>query len=762
MSAAIEAAMLEAHRAGLSTLPLRSNKRPAIASWGERVDTQPDELTVRREAREAEGFAICCGGPTRLQVLDFESRFAEHTEEFQHRLNVMGLHDLFTSWLKGYFVSTPSGGFHVAVHVEGNDTPPGNQKLAMNTEGHVLVETRGHGGYVVAAPSNGNTHPSGQPWVQEWGNFEEICWATWDEWVAICSAITSFDAVAAASETPPEVPPPPVLAGGVSISRIEYTSSWIDMTHLPRMSTLLDHYGWTFVSNDGRGPLWARPGKPAEEGHSARINLIDRLHVWSTDAHPVPASRNNQTYDSADILGCYQLGHLPSQQERVEIIRQFAGLSAPHPHAVRESPALDAGWLSDDFWEARPWLSAIRSAAWAAQRCPESILGAVLSTYAVAIPSSIRLEALVGGNESPLNTYCALVGPPGAGKSGAISLARRLCGVSSSESYRYGLSLRSGEGLISYARIPQPKRKDEVPLTALYRNGIQVVFDEGNALASQNDRSGSTVLSSLCTAWSGLEGGTVGGALASGEESFPADLVRVCLILGIQYGVGSALFTGSAAAQGFPARLLYFGMDRLGERSLRRRGTPPVLDLPRHFPDARSPVLMTFPLEVEDEVSLWDEARQTQGVDPLDGHKMLLRMRVAGLLALMDDAAQIELDHWALAGEIEAHSLATRNRVVAAVREVSANSARAAGRSDLIRETARHDAWIEDRAVRLARYVCGGDGTPVPWRAIKDRFNAADRKQLPQIVEYAVERSWVQLAVGGGARAYLPGERRPS
>jgi len=202
MGAAIMAAVLDAYRAGLSTIPMRANKRPAISTWKPRIDEQPDELTVRREAQMHDGFAIACGGPTRLQVLDFEGRFTEHIPELKMRLGSLAA--VFESWLDGYMVTTPGGGFHVAVHVEGDGDQDGNTQLAMDGSHQVLVETRGHGGYVVAAPSNGTTHPSGGAWVQRRGSFAEIVWATVEQWQGVCSAISTFDAVAAASETPPE------------------------------------------------------------------------------------------------------------------------------------------------------------------------------------------------------------------------------------------------------------------------------------------------------------------------------------------------------------------------------------------------------------------------------------------------------------------------------------------------------------------------------------------------------------------------------
>jgi hypothetical protein len=757
MTAAIEAAMLAAHRAGLSVIPLRANKRPAITTWRDRIDAQPDELTVRREASRAEGFAIACGGPTRLQVLDFEGRFMEHIPELRTRLGELG--PVFESWLDGYLVETPGGGFHVAVHIEGDDQP-GNTKLAMDESGMCLVETRGHGGYVAAAPSNGTTHLSGQPWVQLRGSFDTIAWATTEEWRAICSVISTFDAVAA-SETPPEAPRSPVPTGGVSLSRMEHTEAWIDGVAVPSIEEVLGHMGWTYSHCDAEHNYWTRPDKDPRDGHSATVNRAGRLFVFSSNAAPVPASVGRQTYDTIDVLGCYQLGHLPSTSERVEILRRFGG---PAPRVAADlSVAEPTGWLSDDFWEARPWLAAIRDAAHGNGKCPEALLGAVLSAYSVRVPSSIKVQPVIHGVASPLNLYVALAGPSGSGKSSTMAMAQQLCGAYDDELYRYGINLRSGEGLVTSAIIPQQTKRGEPAPEPRYRLGLQVEFDEGKTLAVQNDRSGSTMVPYLTTAWSGQRGKKVGGTKAAGEESFPADMVRVSLVLGVQFGVAGSLFTGDLESLGFPGRFCYFGMDHPGPKLVageQRRVEP--LTLPRYWPGDTSRAIgeMSFPHDVQQEVIDWDYLRSTVGCPAIEGHRMLLRMRMAALLALMDDFAQVEPVHWQLAGEIERHSLATRGRVLTAVHEVSAQRARSAGRNDAVRAAAQQEYWIEDRARRLAQWVQAESEQPIPWKAIRARMNADARRNIEAIVSHAVMEQWIVVGHDGNKRCVVSGVRR--
>jgi hypothetical protein len=292
-----------------------------------------------------------------------------------------------------------------------------------------------------------------------------------------------------------------------------------------------------------------------------------------------------------------------------------------------------------------------------------------------------------------------------------------------------------------------------------------VEFDEGKTLAVQHERSGSTMVPYLTTAWSGQQGKKVGGIKAAGEEAFPADMVRVSLVLGVQYGVAGTLFTGDVESLGFPGRFTYFGMDHPGPKlEAGHQSSVRPLDLPRYWPGdaAREIGEMTFPLSIQQEVIDWDYERYATARPAIDGHLMLLRARNACVLALMDQHPQPTELHWQLAGSVEKHSLWTRSRVLAGIRQVSAEHARAAGRMDMVRETARHDAWIEDRARRLAVYVHGTGQQPVAWRRIKDRFNASDRKQLDAIVAYAIERNWVAHIASDTSKALQPGPSRPT
>lgn len=765
MTAAIEAAMLEAHRAGLSVIPLGPGKRPTVKSWAEYQDAQPDELDVVRWGQHADGFAMICGGEQRVQVLDFERAFVEH----YWRPFILGLDDdalvIFTNWLNGYDVITPTQGKHVAVHVMGDGDQDGNRPLARDADGRVLAETRGHGGYVVAAPSNGTTHPNGGQWVQNQGSFEQIAWATAEEWSMICAAIATFDAgyASVVAESPPE----PVLSpapGGLSLARIEHPNTWIEGVQLPSIGEILEQAGWKFLgsSRDGRDH-YRRPDKDEDEASGNVHN--NHLFVHSTNAAPLPHSPSlgNATFDVVDVIGYLTISGYDyrNKTQRTEVFRRYRTPIPQDAHIPVDIPVTPSAWLPDDFWEATPWLSEIRDTAWGNQACPEALFGCVQNSFAVELPNSIRLAATVSGATSPLNIYTTLCGGSGTGKSSILAVARKLLGVRDvSETYRYDVGINSGEGLRTAILIERPRKRGEVRMGPLpHHLGVQVVFDELAALSALASRNGDTSLSYLISAWTGGEGAMCGGFKAGGDYTWPADAVRVCAVFGVQYGVATDLFTGTTEAQGFPGRLMYFGMDHVGPKLVAGEQRPVRdLGLPHYsLAQGREIGVVSFPKRMQQEMIDWDYAGKTEGRAKIDGHLMLVRGRSTEVIALMDNSAHPEDLHWQLAYEVERHGLAQRARVLEAHHDVALAKVRHAGRMDVVRESARRDAWLEERARRLARKVSDAD-TPLNRRQQKDVFRGSDeRHQLADIVEYALARGWVAYADASQSKALTEG-----
>ncbi|MCA0270263.1 MAG: bifunctional DNA primase/polymerase [Bacteroidetes bacterium] len=141
-------------RAGLSVIPCRAAddanrpKAPALASW----KVYQSFLATEDEARDwwpqHKALAVVCGAVSgNLEIIDFDDFDAF---EAWHQI---ALHEAPNLLEALTIVGTPSGGRHVYYRCE--SPPPGNQKLARDTDGSTLIETRGEGGYALAPPSKG-------------------------------------------------------------------------------------------------------------------------------------------------------------------------------------------------------------------------------------------------------------------------------------------------------------------------------------------------------------------------------------------------------------------------------------------------------------------------------------------------------------------------------------------------------------------------------------------------------------------------------
>jgi len=90
--------------------------------------------------------------------------------------------------MDAYFEMTPRG-VHLFWRCE---TIAGNQRPAADAAGKVRIETRGEGGYVVVAPSYGDVHPTGTPYIST-GEAAAIVTLTADERDTLLSVARSLD-----------------------------------------------------------------------------------------------------------------------------------------------------------------------------------------------------------------------------------------------------------------------------------------------------------------------------------------------------------------------------------------------------------------------------------------------------------------------------------------------------------------------------------------------------------------------------------------
>lgn len=377
---------------------------------------------------------------------------------------------------------------------------------------------------------------------------------------------------------------------------------------------------------------------------------------------------------------------------------------------VRESPAGDPqsvtrptrgtpANLSASFYDERPALAHIRDAAYSRARSADAVLGCVLARLAVLTPPTVRLPAPVD-SEGTLDLCVAIIGRSGAGKSGAAKVARYLLPIDADDLDVVGIG--SGEGIVE-AYLGMVDEVDDdgkaVRVKRQVRRGVLFMADEGQALMEQGARSGAIVLSTIRSAWAGE---MLGQANASEERrrKLPAAEYRFALVAGFQLEYASALLDD--AAGGTPQRFLYLSAV-----------DPGIPDEPTPWPGLlawRPPQHPSGPMGLDGEVCAEIRRRalalsrdEVTDADPLDSRRDLVRLKVAGLLALLDDRADITGDDWRLAGQV----LDSSDRVRASIVDAQRWRAREAERTRTAK-LARQAATLDDDATRRAVTTMAG------------------------------------------------------
>ncbi|MDC8982159.1 hypothetical protein PR370_06110 [Mycobacterium marinum] len=347
----------------------------------------------------------------------------------------------------------------------------------------------------------------------------------------------------------------------------------------------------------------------------------------------------------------------------------------------------------DDFWCARPILSHVRQFAQARRRCPWAVLGVTIIRANGIIPPAVGLPPHVGGRAS-LNTFVALTGPSGAGKGTSESAARDAITFR----WRHGavadlpeFPIGSGEG-IARTFMPPAASKDGEPereqiITAIFS------VPEVDTAAGLFSRSGSTLESELRKVFSGEQLGFT-NAQAHTRTRVPAHTYRCGLIVGVQPGRAGALLDG--ADGGTPQRFVWL----------------PVLDadMPDERPDEPPPVTVDQP-EFRGDLTVPDVARAAidahqlamhRGtVDPLDGHRLLVRLKVAAALMVLDSRDHkpaIDDEDWHLAGTV----MEVSDRTRAWVQRERSQAAQRSNRGRAL-ATAERDEVISERKLQRAK-----------------------------------------------------------
>lgn len=723
----------EARAAGLSPIPVDTKTKRPLLRWAGNQETVADELTCASWDQANHNIGIVCGAVSgRLICLDFEGSFFERAIYLDTRA-----HEILIRWSRGYRETTPHGGQHILFRLEGDGPTEGNRKLAMSRDGKVLVETRGEGGYVITAPSrNGSTG-----WELVRGGFDSIEWATTDEWQIVAAALAELD------DFPKPAPPPPVPTSTVPLPPIlRLGDSWIAdvLPMVPPIEHVLSANGWQPArSHDSYGQHWVRPGKDVREGHSASVSEAGRLWVHSTSAAPLPVG---VSLDALDVVLCYQLGRMPSLDERTERLRQ---LRPAHPGGevggraeLPDALAASSLNLPDDFWNHREYLSICKQAALAARVSPDAVWEALKCFYAALIPWNHRLPG-----DGTMDYIAINVGMSGAGKTRAKHVAYNLLAYcTQTPGVIFPVPPGSGEGM---TEIFIDRRNETDPFK--YR-GVGFYSDEGRWLLDVNSRAGNTTVQALKQLWSGELTGSV-AATADRHRFLPPRAVRASVLISVTPDVAAEFLRRDLSDEGLPQRISW-GWAHYPHPDVRPETTEPLVV--STWDQTRS-TGRVYEIELEPSLAQMIDQRQLamsrgEMVDGYEGHAIYAMEKAAAIHTHLDGRLTVTQADWELSQQDWEHTRRIRAYILSKHADRSSDRAMAVGTARAHEKIAENNVYLERAAISLARKVHNSK-SPLTKRQIKDHlrpFRQRHHIDYQEALELARLRQWVVIHRDGG------------
>lgn len=536
----------------------------------------------------------------------------------------------------------------------------------------------------------------------------------------------------------------------------DYLADWWDET---TWYDVLHPAGWTRNRPDNCGcQTWTRPHAPGESVTPKSLTAhevgcqrgrTDALHpaghVWSDHVDGALADMVTAQGRTLSAFAIYTALH--HDGDYGEACRAV-GIPARHATSLAH---LGTNFDDSELWDAAPWLSRVRDNARRLWVDRYALLIAVLSEVALLVPPDYVMSG-DGLRNVSLNTFVLLVGPPGGGKGKVLDHAQNV--VKPVNTFTAGVDgpttvkgwTGEGMGQAFNRRNDKPVGDDDEPDPSVLPLSKRFREDEVANLIAKMQAKNSTIIGYANSAFFG-EG--MGSGLADRTQSHYVDphTYRMALQIAAQLGTVLPLFTDTALASGFTARLL------VADTRVRRSETTSegTVDMTPIKVDRSTIVADPLPgtaglqaIRTDDSLLamiaeqagaanvLDDDADPAEVVERDDaaGHRALLQRNVATLLAIASGDELVGWDHWQLAGHVIANSQRVQRQL-----QVAAKAARVEAKVAESREQAEvEQRALTDRAdavVEWARSNCPPGG--VKWSALRSGKPSVGRHWSPEV-----------------------------
>jgi hypothetical protein len=467
---------------------------------------------------------------------------------------------------------------------------------------------------------------------------------------------------------------------------------------------------------------------------------FERILAVNTGDPQARTTPDHKEIERALIWGIEKVETMTEEQVRDELKN--------HEHRPTSRAAV-VNWhsvdLERDVFTATPELGQVRDVARHAMLSPWAVLGAIMARLLALTEPSLTVPAFIGSSAS-LNFATVLVGPSGSGKTSAATVAARML---TDGPHVDVLTPSSGEGLV--ALFAERDGKGET--AALVRNRCLTVVDEIASLGGIQDRNGSTLAATIRSAISGSALSNY-SADPTRRRAVAEHAYRWCIVAGAQLGTARVLLDD--ADGGTPQRFLWVAAD--DPHAVDNHPEPGALELHAPRVTMRGPLI--YPDQVGAEVRANRLRIMTGESGALDGHAVLVRLKVAAALALLHSRATsagliVDGTLWHISGLILEHSDRVRSRVLEHHRREAEREHLNRGRMDAAREIGASDELLERAALAIARKVERAS-EPLKRQAVRDSVGRR-RVNKSAAIDLAIERRWIAEVEVEGERLYQAG-----
>ncbi len=287
-----------------------------------------------------------------------------------------------------------------------------------------------------------------------------------------------------------------------------------------------------------------------------------------------------------------------------------------------------------DFWM-RPSLQNIYLAALSRMCSPWAVFANCVVKALSTVRPHIVLPDIIGSRGS-LNFFAAVVAKSGDGKSVAEDAASDLMPSSVVRQRNLG----SGEGLVdAYVKPPDKETGEPGGL----HESVMFVADEGDSLFAVASRSGATLPALLRSGFSGKQ---LGFSYRGNDRHLDAHSYRLTLVVNVQPARAGVLLDDQTG--GLLQRFMWFPATDQRVDS-QNPSWPGPLSLPPND-TWLYPRQLKIPYNAIELIKDGAVARNRGEPNPLDGHLLFAREKLAFALAVLDGRDTMTTDDWRLAG----------------------------------------------------------------------------------------------------------------